>query len=131
MEKLFNPLKKKKKISFDIDEEFLRIIDELVNLTKCSRTVIIESLISQGMIPFFNYLENTWKRILDEGRYKEHEKMEKGIEKLLQNLKKIKSKYVWLNPSSWKKLLSKENLNEKEKKEIIKFLQDNGFDFGK
>jgi len=131
MEKVFNPFKKKKKISLDLDEEFLEVIDELASLSKNSRTLIVESLIGQGMFPFFKYLEKTWKGLLSERKYKEHKKMEKEIENLLQGLNKIKANRVWLNPSSWKALLSKEDWDEERKKEIIKFLKDNGFDFAK
>jgi predicted transcriptional regulator len=85
--------KKKKKISFDINEELLQRIDELASLSKNSRTVIINALLGQGMVPFINYLENTWKELLTEGKYG---KIKKDMEKLLQDLKKLKEKYNYL-----------------------------------
>lgn len=82
--------KKKKKISFDINDRLLQLIDELANLTKNSRTVIINALLSLGIVPFFKSLEDTWKGYSTEGKYG---KIKKDMEKLLQDLKKIKSKY--------------------------------------
>ena len=120
-----NPFKSRKKISLDINTEFLKIIDELAKLTKSSRTLIIESLLGKGISPFFDYLDHTWKRFLGEGRHKEKKK---GLEDALRNLKRIKEKYFWLNPrSSWKKLLDEKGLDEKKKKEIIKFLYECNF----
>ena len=90
MEKVYNKVfEKVKKISLDMDERFLKVIDELVKLTKTNRTLIIEALIGQGMAPFFKYLENTWKGYSNEGKWDKN-----VIKMLLQNLKKIKGKYV-------------------------------------
>jgi len=53
------------------------------------------------MFPFFKYLEKTWKGLLSERKYKEHKKMEKEIENLLQGLDKIKANRVWLNKKAY------------------------------
>jgi len=79
------PFEKKKKISLDINESFLKIVDELAQLTKNSRGSIIEALVGQGMSPFCNLLETTWKGYLKEGKWDEKE-----IKKLLQGLKRIR-----------------------------------------
>ena len=118
MEKIFKS--KKKKISMDISEEFLNIIDELATLTKSSRTAILEAVISRGIFPYFNLLENLWKNYLKEEK---NEKLKKRIKNLLKELKKIKSNHEWLNPDYyWEDLLSKKNLDGKTKKRMIKLL---------
>ncbi len=81
------PFKNMKKISLDLNEEILEIIDKLAKLTKTNRTVIIGALIGQGMSPYFRYLEKTWKGFLDEKKF--DEKKKKLIKETLQNLKKI------------------------------------------
>jgi len=125
MEKITNkPFNVRKKISLDINKEFLQTIDELAVLTKSNRTLVIESLLGKGMSPFLDYLENTWERFLSEGRYKEKKE---GLEEALKNLRRIKEKYLLLNPQSLKEFLSKKKLNEKKKKEIIKFLSECDF----
>ena len=123
MEKIYKkPLEKKKKISIDLNDECLQVIDELAKLTKNSRTVIIEALIFRGTFPFLEYLEKSWKKFLDEGKYK---KIEEEIKGLIKDLKKIKSKHTWLNPDYyWEALLSKKTLDKETKKNITDFLQD-------
>ena len=94
MEKIVSkPFEIRKKISLDINKEFLNIIDELVKLTHSNRTLVIESLIGQGIAPLFKYWEGEWRRMLNSERYKEKKK---GVQKILQDLKKIKSKYKGL-----------------------------------
>lgn len=114
-------VKKKKKVSFGVNEEFLQVIDELASLSKNSRSVIIESLIVWGMFPYFKFLESSWKRFLDDGNYK---KLEEVIGDLLKGLKKIKSKHRWLNSDyHWEALLSKGNLDEETKKGMIRLFK--------
>ena len=52
---------KKKKISMDISEDFLEAIDKLAELTKNKRATILEAVISRGIFPYFNILENLWE----------------------------------------------------------------------
>jgi hypothetical protein len=80
--------KKKKKISFDINDRFLQIIDDLAKLTKNNRTLLINSLIGQGISPSLKMFEKTWKGYLDEGIWDK-----KVIGQLLSGLKKIKKSY--------------------------------------
>ena len=82
--------KKKKKISFDVNEELLQLIDELVKLTKNSRNVIINALLSEGVSPFLKTLETIWTSYLIDEKY---EKIRKGMEKILKDLKKIKKSH--------------------------------------
>ncbi len=97
MEKITQkPFEKKKKISLDINERFLNLIDDLSDLTKNSRSLIIESLIGQGIKPFFELLEDSWKGYLRQGKWGK-----KDIKDLLKNLKKIKNNYSWLDNKSF------------------------------
>jgi hypothetical protein len=81
---------KKKKISFDINDRFLEIIDKVAKLTNNSRTVTVNALIGAGMAPCFQLWEKTWKEFLNDKRY---EKIKPSIEKLIKNLKKLKEEY--------------------------------------
>lgn len=93
------PFENMKKISLDVNEEFLEIIDDLVKLTKTSRTVIIGALIGKGMSPYFRYLESAWKEFLNEKKF--DEKKKKLIKEVLQGLKNLEiSKW---DPDHYKK----------------------------
>ena len=81
------PFEKVKKISLDMNEEILDIVDDLAKLTKTNRTVIIGSLVGQGFSPFFRSLENNWKNLLKDKSIGNEK--EKKIKELLNNLKKI------------------------------------------
>ena len=120
MKKIFNPLTKKKKISLDINEEFLNVIDELATLTKNSRTVIVESIVGRGMFPYLNLLENLWKDYL---KNKKNEKVKKEIKDLLEDLERIKSDNEWLNSDYyWENLLSGDS-DKETKNRMIKLLK--------
>ncbi len=82
--KLFN---KKKKISFDINTDYLQFVDELVKLTGNSRTVILHALLAGGAYPFLDTLEKTWTGLLNDKKY---EKIEENLKKLLAGLKKLR-----------------------------------------
>jgi len=119
MKEIFNPIKGKKKISLDINEEFLNVIDELATFTKNSRTAIIEAIIGRGIFPYFNLLENLWKDYLKEEK---NEKAKKEIKNLLKGLEKIKTDNEWLNSDYYWENLLKKNLDKETKKRIIKLL---------
>ncbi len=84
---------KKKKISFDTNDNFLEIMDKLVKLTHNSRTVIINALIGSGMSPFFKLMEDTWKKSLKEYTGKNREKFKKNMKKIIDDLRKLKKEY--------------------------------------
>jgi len=94
-----NPFGNMKKISLDIDEEILEIIDGLVKLTKTSRTAIIGGIIGKGLSPTFRYFEGVWKGLLKEKKF--DEKKKKLIKESLQRLKNLEiSKW---DPDHYKK----------------------------
>jgi hypothetical protein len=79
--------KKKKKISLDINLDYLQFIDELAKLTSNSRTVIVHALISDGIFPFLDRLEKTWTDFLNDDKYKT---IEGDLKKLLAGVKKLR-----------------------------------------
>ena len=91
MKKAFNPFKKKKKISMDINGELLNFIDELAETTKSNRTLIIEAIIGKGAPIFLNELERTWQGLLIKGNLKDKEKQ--NIKYLLLKLKKSRENW--------------------------------------
>jgi ERCC4-related helicase len=96
MEKITQkPFENVKKISLDMNVEILDIIDDLSKLTKTNRTVIIGSLVGQGMTPFFRYLERNWNEKLKKEVSEEKKKLAKD---LLFGLKKIETKKWNPNP---------------------------------
>lgn len=84
---------KKKKISFDINDNLLKLIDEVSKLTGNNRTVILNALISEGVSPFFKTMENVWKGYLEDYKDKWDEGMKKNMRKLIEDLKKLKESY--------------------------------------
>jgi len=114
------PFSRKKKISLDINDEVLKLIDDLAKLTKNSRTIILESIIHQGLSPFINLLEKRWKEMFIE----ENSEIKKITKELLKDLKEIKEKYEWINPNYYQKMLNNKDLDEETKKKIKKLLED-------
>lgn len=84
---------KKKKISFDINDNLLNLIDEVARLTSNSRTVIINSMISEGVSPFFKTMEEVWKKYIEDYKGKSSEEIKKRMKKLIEDLKKLKESY--------------------------------------
>lgn len=81
---------KKKKISFDINKDFLELVDKLAKVTKNNRTIIIDALMGEGMAPFFKHIEDIWRGLLNEEKYK---KIEKVMKKNIEDLQKLKEEY--------------------------------------
>ncbi len=88
-----NFFEKKKKISFDINDKLLEIIDKMVKLTSNSRTVIINALISSGLSPLSKTMEDTWKNYLKEYEGKLDAGTEKSLKKLISDLNELKKEY--------------------------------------
>ena len=82
--KLFN---EKKKVSLDINTDYLEFIDKLAKLTSNSRTVIIHALIGEGIFPFLDRLEKMWTGYSKNNKY---EKIQPNIQNLLARLKELR-----------------------------------------
>ncbi len=82
----FNP---RKKISLNINVSILNLIKDLARLTKTNNTLIIESLLVEGISPLFNQFKTGWTTMSIET--KDNSKKEK-IKKLLQELQEISKK---------------------------------------
>ena len=85
-----NPLEKEniKKISLNLDKKTIELIDEVKDLTKSTRTVVILALVHHGLSPLLANLKETWTKMKSDKKHK------KNIEELLKNLKKIEKKKV-------------------------------------
>ncbi len=124
MNEILNPFKKKKKISMDLDEKVLEVIDSLAYLTKTNRTVIIEAVLTNGLFSYINFLEKTWKGYLND---KEKSKIKNDIQKLLKDLEEIKQKNVWLSSEYYLNYLSsKKDIDDKTRKNLLDTLKNMG-----
>jgi hypothetical protein len=90
MEKIIeNPLQEnKKKISLDIEGSLLEMVDKLAELTKSSRTVVIEALLGKGYHVMLDTLRASWTTMRNSDISKE--KKEK-LKDLLGRLDKLGS----------------------------------------
>ena len=77
-----------KKISFNLDESTLMMIDELAKGTKTTRTMIINGLIGHGMKKFINVLHSEGTEMK-----KERKKDPKKIDDLLSFLRQFEKKW--------------------------------------
>ncbi|MBU2458898.1 MAG: hypothetical protein KKB29_00860 [Nanoarchaeota archaeon] len=118
---------KRKKVSLNLFEGHLQVLDELATLTKTNRETMIDAVLSTGILSYLNYIEKTWARILKDKKYKENEVIHREIKNLLNGLKKIKSKYKWLDSNLViKDVSSRKDLNDKTKKGLLRTLSDFG-----
>ena len=77
-----------KKISINLDESTLLMIDELAGGLKTTRTMIINGLIGQGMKKFVSNLRFQWNNMKKEGR-----KDPKKVDNLLKFLSDFEKKW--------------------------------------
>ena len=88
---------------------------------------MIDAVLSTGIISYLSYIEKTWARILKDKKYKENKVIHREIKNLLNRLKKIKSKYKWLDSNLViKDVFSRKDLDSKAKKGILRTLSDLG-----
>ncbi len=89
-------LRKSKKISLNMNQEFIDLADNLRKLTNQNRTSIFLAWIGKGIDPLFNDMENTWRGVLTAGNLNLSKEKKKEIEKLLKKLKKIRKEWNWI-----------------------------------
>lgn len=78
---------KTKKISMNIEEEKLQVVDDLAKLMKANRTIVLASIIEAGIPSFFNLMETEWKKLSKDTK-KEKKEIATELMKKLQLLKK-------------------------------------------
>ena len=84
-----SPLNPRKKISLNINVGILNLIKDLAKLTKTNNTLIIESLLVEGVLPLLKQFKTGWTIMAIET--KDNSKKER-INKLLQDLQEISKK---------------------------------------
>ena len=80
----------RKKISLNLYEAQLDLIDETAKLTHTNRTNVIDALISGGFPVIFDQMEKSWNVLLISGNL--DKKKKENISNLLKNLQKLKRK---------------------------------------
>ena len=87
------PFGKFKKISLNMSDEILEIIDSLAKITKTNRTVVIGAVIGKGLPPYFQYLRESWQGYLKDKSL--DEKKKKVISQALMDLNNLeKNKWI-------------------------------------
>ena len=77
-----------KKISVNLDEKTLNLIDDLSEIVGTTRTNIISALLGYGIKKYVDMLEKIWANMKKDRKYNK-EKLDKKLEKL----QKFKKKY--------------------------------------
>ncbi len=74
------------KISINMEEKLLKKIDDLAKLTESNRTVIISTIVEQGVPNFIQFLSKGWNGLSKSG--KGDAKMIKELQEKLASIKK-------------------------------------------
>jgi hypothetical protein len=82
--------KKTKKISYNIHEENLKMIDELAKIVGMTRTQILDALIVSGTKAQVNYMIGVWAVLKRDKKYKDKKKR---VNELLKKMIEFKSKW--------------------------------------
>ena len=81
----------KKKISYNINEKVLEMIDEMAKITGLNRTQILDALMFSGIKAQINFMIREWEKLL---KNKEYESKKKRIEEMLGKIKEFKKKWT-------------------------------------
>ena len=82
---------KRKKISCDINEKTLEMVDEMSRILKVPRSRAIEVFLTGGIITHVNLSIKEWEK---EKNKKEYETKKADIEKMIDDIKKFKKKWA-------------------------------------
>jgi len=93
-----------RKISLNLDTKTLELVDDLVELSRANRTIVMHQLIQKGVKNYFKDLERTWEEIkltnfmITENNHKIplSEEQLKKLDNSLDELKKLKQKWFKL-----------------------------------
>lgn len=89
------PLTKERKISINLDEKVLKVIDCLAKLTKSNRTMVVTAIANKGISPIIEEMKKVWTGLLVKGNLEGAQK--KNIEILLKDLEEIKKNWKKIN----------------------------------
>lgn len=79
-----------KKVSFNINEKTLQMVDELKRIYETDRTNTLGSLIMSGIKAQIEFTEKMWKKWLTDKEYSDKKIL---IKKKLEEIKKFKNKW--------------------------------------
>ena len=79
---------KTKKISHNINEKTLEMIDELAKITESDRTKILNAIIFSGIKSQTNFMIKEWENLLKQREYKSKKKRIGGLLEKIKNFKK-------------------------------------------
>jgi tRNA nucleotidyltransferase/poly(A) polymerase len=82
----------RKKISYDIHKETLKMIDELAEMIPISRAQILDMVIIPGIISQVGNMENAWREWIKSKEYQSKEKQEK-LKKAIKMIESFKEKW--------------------------------------
>ena len=86
---------KTKKISFDINERTLNMVDELAKIQGLSRSKILDILLFAGVEAHINSIIEEWNRMKKDGlKDLVHKENEKGIEEVIKKIDKFRKKWA-------------------------------------
>jgi hypothetical protein len=83
---------KKSKISYNVYENTLKMIDELAEILGITRTQMLDFLIVSGIKSQTNFMIKTWEEGAKDKKYQEKEKQEK-IKKKIKTLEEFKKRW--------------------------------------
>ena len=86
--KAMNWSKKRKKISYDIDVDTLGMIDEFAEVTKLTRSEILDSVIYPGVRAQVETMLGMWKALIKDEKYREKQERIKELIKGVESYKK-------------------------------------------
>jgi len=90
MDKLIkNPVNVRKKISLNMNIAILDLVRDLAKLTKTNNTLVIESLLVNGVSPLFKQFKNGWTMMSIETKDK---KKKEHLKDLLNELQEISNR---------------------------------------
>ncbi|MEK6827686.1 MAG: hypothetical protein AABX99_04350 [Nanoarchaeota archaeon] len=86
---------KRKKISYDINEKTLEMIDEMVKILGISRSQLLDSLMFSGIWAQTNFCLKEWERMKkDNLKDLVHKEKKEEIEKMMKKMEEFKKKWT-------------------------------------
>lgn len=79
-----------KKISMNLNEKTLEMIDELAQIPGINRSQMVDALISAGFVYQTEFFEKAWKNFLKDKKYSDKQD---SLKSLLKKLEKFKEKW--------------------------------------